>query len=46
MIAAQRGFIDAIVDPSDTRELIAKGLDMLANKEDIRPWKKHANMPL
>ena len=46
LIAAQRGYIDGIIQPSRTRELIANGLQLLKNKQDTRPWKKHGNIPL
>jgi len=46
LIAAQRGFIDEVIVPSTTRRRICEDLDLLRNKEDKRPWKKHGNMPL
>ena len=46
MVAAQRGFIDDILDPSATRERICDDLDLLSTKKDVRPWRKHGNIPL
>jgi acetyl-CoA carboxylase carboxyltransferase component len=45
-IAAERGYIDAVIEPAETRRVIARALDMLASKrEDLRP-RKHDNSPL
>lgn len=44
--AAERGYIDDIIIPSQTRLKIIKSLWMLRNKEDSNPSKKHGNMPL
>ncbi|XP_065186801.1 propionyl-CoA carboxylase beta chain, mitochondrial-like [Sycon ciliatum] len=44
--AAQRGFIDDIVKPSDTRRIIINDLDVLRNKTQTKPWRKHGNIPL
>ena len=45
-IAAERGYIDAVVRPSETRRRLNQALDMLANKRDKNPPKKHGNIPL
>lgn len=45
-IAAKRGFIDDIIEPKKTRFRIIKALEMLKNKRDSLPMKKHGNMPL
>jgi propionyl-CoA carboxylase beta chain len=45
-IAAQRGYVDDIVEAHMTRRVIAKSLDMLANKRVERPKRKHGNIPL
>ncbi len=45
-IAANRGYIDDVIDPRDTRPKIADALTMLANKVDSVPPKKHGNIPL
>jgi len=44
--AAKRGFVDDIIEPSHTRNYIAKSLRMLKNKKIRNPIKKHANIPL
>jgi len=45
-IAAQRGFIDEIIEPRVTRAKLITGLRMLQNKKDTIPPKKHGNIPL
>ncbi len=45
-IAAGRGFIDDIIEPRDTRARLINGLNVLQNKRDNNPPKKHGNIPL
>jgi acetyl-CoA/propionyl-CoA carboxylase len=45
-IAAEKGIIDVVIDPSETRPMIIRALDALANKKESRPWKKHGNINL
>jgi propionyl-CoA carboxylase beta chain len=45
-IAAERGYIDAVVKPSETRAEIVRALRLLRTKRDTLPPKKHGNMPL
>ena len=45
-IAANRGMIDDVIDPAETRRRISHALDMLANKRDSMPFKKHGSIPL
>jgi propionyl-CoA carboxylase beta chain len=45
-IAAERGFIDDVIDPRETRPRLISALDMLRNKRDENPPKKHGNIPL
>ncbi|MGI0156040.1 MAG: carboxyl transferase domain-containing protein, partial [Thermoplasmata archaeon] len=45
-LAAERGYIDDVIDPSETRARLVAGLRMLASKRDDRPPKKHGNIPL
>ena len=45
-VAAQRGFVDEIVWPRDTRRRVADELHILKSKEKENPWKKHGNIPL
>ena len=44
--AAARGFIDEVIEPSQTREKLIKAFSMLSNKVDHLPKKKHGNIPL
>jgi propionyl-CoA carboxylase beta chain len=44
--AAQRGFIDEVIDPKDTRRKLIKAFAMLENKVVERPRRKHGNVPL
>jgi len=45
-VAAERGYVDAVIRPRDTRRKLIQALDMLANKRDKNPPKKHGNIPL
>ena len=45
-IAAQRGFIDEIIEPAHTRSRLITALNALENKRDKNPPKKHGNIPL
>jgi len=45
-IAAARGYIDDVIDPRTTRPRLISALDMLRNKRDENPRKKHGNLPL
>jgi propionyl-CoA carboxylase beta chain len=44
--AAARGYIDDVIDPRETRARVISALDMLQNKRDTNPPKKHGNIPL
>ncbi len=44
--AARRGYVDDVILPSETRGRLINGLNMLQNKRDTNPPKKHGNMPL
>jgi propionyl-CoA carboxylase beta chain len=44
--AAELGYIDEVIEPSQTRKRIIQALDMLKNKKDTNPAKKHGNIPL
>ena len=44
--AAQLGYVDDVIEPSQTRAMIAAALEMLSGKRDSKPAKKHGNMPL
>ena len=45
-IAAERGFVDEVIQPRQTRRKLIQALRMLANKRDTMPPKKHGNIPL
>ncbi|MEM7111151.1 MAG: acyl-CoA carboxylase subunit beta [Chloroflexota bacterium] len=45
-VAAQRGYVDDVIEPSETRPRLINALNMLQNKRDQNPPKKHGNMPL
>ena len=45
-IAAERGYVDDVIDPADTRAKIIAGLDMLRSKREELPKRKHGNVPL
>ncbi len=45
-VAAERGFIDDVIEPRETRPRVIRSLRMLANKVDTSPRKKHGNIPL
>ena len=44
--AAAMGYIDDVIEPSDTRNRLVKALGMLLDKEETRPARKHGNIPL
>ena len=44
--AAQKGFLDDVIMPKTTRFRIIKDLEILRNKRQSNPWKKHGNIPL
>jgi acetyl-CoA carboxylase carboxyltransferase component len=43
---AERGYIDDVIMPSDTRRMINRALDILENKTVARPWRKYSNINL
>jgi propionyl-CoA carboxylase beta chain len=45
-VAAERGYLDAVIEPAETRERIITSLRALENKRDTNPKKKHGNIPL
>jgi propionyl-CoA carboxylase beta chain len=45
-IAAERGYIDDVIRPRNTRRRVIRALRTLANKQAENPWKKHDNIPL
>jgi len=45
-VAAERGFVDEVVQPRSTRKRVARAFASLRNKKVQNPWKKHDNIPL
>ena len=45
-VAAERGFIDEVIQPRSTRRRVARAFAMLRGKKQAMPWKKHDNIPL
>jgi propionyl-CoA carboxylase beta chain len=45
-VAASRGMVDDVIDPRDTRIKLIQALEMMRNKQESRPTKKHGNIPL
>ncbi len=45
-VAAERGYVDDVIEPHETRRKVIHALQMLANKTDTMPRKKHGNIPL
>ena len=45
-IAASRGYVDDVIEPSTTRQRLVSAFDMLASKRETRPSKKHGNLPV
>jgi len=44
--AAERGYVDDVIDPSDTRKVVNSALDVLEGKCVARPWRKYSNINL
>ena len=45
-IAAERGYVDDVIEPSQTRRVLIRSLDMLRSKKEELPKRKHGNVPL
>jgi propionyl-CoA carboxylase beta chain len=45
-IAAERGYVDDVIDPRETRKVLARSLSMLRTKRETLPSRKHGNVPL
>jgi len=45
-VAAERGFVDDVIEPRETRPRLIRSLRMLETKVDTMPRKKHGNIPL
>jgi len=45
-LAAERGYIDDVIEPATTRQRLIHALRLLRTKQDTNPWRKHGNIPL
>jgi len=45
-VAAERGYVDDVIDPRDTRRVVATALGVLRSKREDLPRRRHANTPL
>jgi propionyl-CoA carboxylase beta chain len=45
-VAAEKGFIDEVIQPRSTRKRVARAFASLRSKKISNPWKKHDNIPL
>ncbi|MGH9054920.1 MAG: carboxyl transferase domain-containing protein, partial [Acidimicrobiales bacterium] len=45
-LAAERGYVDDVIDPADTRKVLARALNLLRTKREELPKRKHGNVPL
>jgi len=45
-MAAERGYVDDVIEPEDTRRILIRSLEVLENKTEERPWKKHGNIQM
>ena len=45
-LAAERGFVDDVIDPAETRRVIVRAIDVLRSKREDLPKRKHGNVPL
>ena len=46
LLAAERGFVDEVIEPRTTRKRVARAFASLRTKREERPWRKHGTMPL
>ncbi len=44
--AAERGYVDAVIQPQETRRRLVRALELLENKRESRPPRKHGNIPV
>ena len=45
-MAAERGYVDDVIAPDETRRVLAETLERLLTKREVRPARKHGNSPL
>ena len=46
LTAARKGYVDAVIPPSETRQRLCEDLERLSTKQLSNPWRKHGNIPL
>jgi propionyl-CoA carboxylase beta chain len=45
-VAAERGLVDMVIAPHETRRMVTRGLDLLSSKREMLSAKRHGNSPL
>ncbi|HWW43657.1 MAG TPA: carboxyl transferase domain-containing protein [Acidimicrobiia bacterium] len=45
-VAAERGYVDDVIDPAETRAVLSRSLELLRTKREELPKRKHGNVPL
>jgi acetyl-CoA carboxylase carboxyltransferase component len=45
-VAAERGYVDDVIEPQETRKRLVQSLEMLRSKREAIPQRKHGNVPL
>jgi len=45
-LAAERGYVDDVIDPAETRQVLVRSLELLISKREELPKRKHGNIPL
>ena len=45
-LAAERGYVDDVIDPAETRKVLSRSLGLLRSKREELPKRKHGNVPL
>jgi acetyl-CoA/propionyl-CoA carboxylase carboxyl transferase subunit len=45
-VAAEKGYVDDVIEPDETRERLIENLEACLHKDEPRPWRKHGNIPL
>ncbi|MDP6129623.1 MAG: carboxyl transferase domain-containing protein, partial [Planctomycetota bacterium] len=46
IVAAERGYVDDVIKPSETRARLIRAMELLRTKRDVNPPKKHGSIPL
>ena len=45
-VAAEKGYVDDVIEPQETRAKLLSNLEACLGKDEQRPWRKHGNIPL